>query len=166
MTRFRRVAALLSAAVISLALAPTAPVQAATPTAVFVPISVPARQGHTVAVPAHTGVDLGTGLALPATAQMVSCPAGAICFYDYWCTCSVNYELWQGSFVSTTCSNLGTSMRDRTSYIWNNSGYRFEVYIDGPGCLGASGTIWAHSDGNMGFPYNNNIDALRRVCFC
>lgn len=123
-------------------------------------------------LPAHSVIDLSTGKVMDApplrSAQMYSCASGQICLYDYWCTCPVYYDLWAGSAVSTTCSTLSSNMRDKTSYIWNNSGYRFEVFTgDTPGsCNGAVGTIWRNSDGSMGYPFNNSIDAIRRVCAC
>lgn len=158
----RRVAAALA---LSLCATLTLAAPAAAQPTVFVPITTPAA----VTLPRHAIVDLATGRALPEsarTAQMHSCAAGSICFYDYWSTGSVSYDQWAANVVSPICTNLTVGMRDRTSYIWNNSGARFEVYIDGIGCGGAHGTIWRNSDGNMTFPFDNNIDSFKWVCWC
>ena len=120
-------------------------------------------------VPAHTAIDLATGKpAVLSAAMMAVCGTNALCFYDYWSTGTVNYDYF-GSMttIGTSCRNLATSMKNKTSYIWNNSSARVTVHTGDPsGCLGVEGTVWAHSDGNMSGAYNNSIDAFRLVCYC
>ena len=62
-----------------------------------------------------------------------------------------------------TCIVLeGGSFDNKISYIWNNSVYDFNVYLNGS-CTGTSGYIYPNSRGAMTGIYNNSISSFKKL---
>jgi hypothetical protein len=124
-----------------------------------------------IAIP-HTAqasvVKAGTGINLDGTtfkqaARAYSCTNGFICFYDGTNGSGAAYAIaasWTG------CRSMPSWFDNRTSSIYNNTGYNWHVWqISNSGCNEA-GSAWSNitprSTGNMSSYWNNVITQYER----
>ncbi len=106
--------------------------------------------------------------AVQAHARMNPCARNYLCLYDYWSTGTVIERVFViTQMTQGTCYAVGNSINNKTSYIWNNSVASHKVYTGGPtgteqNCGGSVGDIHPDSSGNMGYPFNNSIGAVKK----
>jgi hypothetical protein len=103
------------------------------------------------------------GVAQSPAQAVIGCPAGALCLYDSNYSSAVPFwDIDGADFNPNGCVTLGLNDRNRTTYIWNRSPFKFTAYT-GIGCAGTSGPIYANTQGNMTGVYYKTLDSFRRV---
>jgi hypothetical protein len=99
---------------------------------------------------------IGGMLGATVPAQAVECPIATLCLYNTAGGLPWTY----GAYSGTGCRTLPSSIDNRTSYIINNSGRQFQVYVS-PGCLSDHAPVYAYSRGAMNSTFDNKISSFR-----
>lgn len=117
-------------------------------------------RSRVAATAASLAVLAGIGVVQVQTASASGVPCdGRICVFDTTNVYGLGYMIPTGSGYFTLYRN---AMDNRTSYIINNTGYRYEVFTDSYCRSEMSGVIYPHSKGSMNSTWDNDISCVTR----
>lgn len=144
---FNRLIRMLAAALLLLA-AFGSPAQASQPTGTLIP------SGY--------GLNLDTGKLEPVTLAIPTCTSGFMCLYDTTASSSAVYPISQSW---TGCRKVASFIDNKTSYIWNRTGYGWYVWPYAPECdtQVERGYIHPNSQGAMSGVFSNTISYYKRA---
>lgn len=119
-------------------------------------------------LPPGYAIDLKTGkMSKPSAADLaalraMSCTSGYICFVENNPPSGAAYPVPQSWTGCRTLLNTG--LNNKTSYIFNSTGYEWGVWDSNSVCdSSARGTIYAHSQGGMSYAWNDMITNYKRA---
>jgi hypothetical protein len=119
------------------------------------------------AIPSGYSMDLATGkVSKPTQADLdalraISCTSGYICFVENNPPSGAAYPVPQSWTGCGTFANI--YMNNRTSYIFNSTGYTWYVWDSNSVCdSSARGTIYPHTAAGMNGTWNDKITNYKR----